>query len=920
YTFLLEEWVEMMKMLPSLQHLDLEITNVLPSPPSSSLGSVSVNNSGPRSSSSLLLSQSLWNVHPSCPSPPSSSSASSPTLVTRRIAAYRQSFSSSTSGSIGYEDRTNFSSTSSSRSSDNEEDLYLGGLDIEDERSGPIDDARSPSLPLLSSLSLSTPRLAPGETYRAATAGFSTGESDDDDLSLRPYRSKTQFHKSSHNESASTRRQTKQHRFDPRSSTRLPRQHQHPRKQYQDETSNARPSVHCNGGYDGRQQQQEEEAMMTPLVLSLVFQFPSVRSLIFRGPYIVPELLEFLPNLDSLALQPSPTPSNYSPEHVKSCTSSARRSFQSSLELDMSSSLFLDISRILQDKYPNITRLTLTEPSIMSDPSILGHLPVLFQTMPTGLVHVELSLSSSPTSSFPSPWSAGVKELEREVIDALIRHHGEHLQVFVVVAHPPSSLAKEVVDDPVLPRAEPYFAQMQQAHTPLDNVYFGFGGHQHLPTSQQQHQQLQRGDQGAAGQGAFAPTPSSTRTPAPTAHRTKSTNTPPTRPLLQVLESCPSLRIADCRLPIPLQEVIASFPNWVCHSRLQVLHLELKELSSTSGRAMDEDEEAVMEMFVKSLFIGSSSARVPLGEGEVDVKFEEKEEEMGSWRSTSEVGESSSWSSASAGGLGSGQGAGQVSPMSSFPPSPALSGSTTTATSGSSDGSMTATLPVHHTARGPAHLDETGLASRSQSSSSSLSSWTTSSSASQAPSTSTTTSSFSSSSSGASGASVSDAGQRRHDQQQRILGQSFATESPMSMSSASSALTGSSSVASSSSKAVEPTRGSYFPPLAFTPTSSPSSLSSTSTPSLLKSNSRPGTPSTSSSASSSSSTSSNPGDKRSRQAVSAFLSSCSNYQVDAVGRLMALQFLVEHQLAIMPRLECFYLGEKMFRIPSRGRV
>jgi hypothetical protein len=36
-----------------------------------------------------------------------------------------------------------------------------------------------------------------------------------------------------------------------------------------------------------------------------------------------------------------------------------------------------------------------------------------------------------------------------------------------------------------------------------------------------------------------------------------------------------------------------------------------------------------------------------------------------------------------------------------------------------------------------------------------------------------------------------------------------------------------------------------------------------------------------------------------------------------VGKLMALQFFVEHQLATMPRLECFWLGEKMFRIPSR---
>ncbi|KAI7821870.1 hypothetical protein BC939DRAFT_454735 [Gamsiella multidivaricata] len=55
-----------------------------------------------------------------------------------------------------------------------------------------------------------------------------------------------------------------------------------------------------------------------------------------------------------------------------------------------------------------------------------------------------------------------------------------------------------------------------------------------------------------------------------------------------------------------------------------------------------------------------------------------------------------------------------------------------------------------------------------------------------------------------------------------------------------------------------------------------------------------------------------------RQAMAlSFLSSCGNHQIQAVERLMALQFLVEHQLAAMPSLDHFFLGSKMFRLPPR---
>ncbi|KAG0249119.1 hypothetical protein BGZ95_007676, partial [Linnemannia exigua] len=332
------------------------------------------------------------------------------------------------------------------------------------------------------------------------------------------------------------------------------------------------------------------------------------------------------------------------------------------------------------------------------------------------------------------------------------------------------------------------------------------------------------------------------------------------------------------------------------------LRLALEELSSgsgavggaegTGGRAMDADEEAVMGMFVKSLFIGSRASSVTVETEEEDMEMEMDEES--SWRLTSEVGESSSWSSASVNGVDAT--AGEDSSGSPFPPSPASFSTTASgATSSSSGDSMITALPIHHTVSGPAPLDETGLASRSQSPSSSLSSWTTGSGSfgNQPPSTFSATES-SSSSSGVSATSVLDAGQTRQEQQQRVLDQSFATSSPLSVSTVSSSAGSASSLAQS--KVTEPVHGSYFPPApppAITPSSSIPSI-----PNFFNSKTNSRTQGSSSTGSStSSSKASTPGDnKRSRQVVSAFLSSCSNYQVDAVGRLMALQFLVEHQL------------------------
>ncbi|KAG0052614.1 hypothetical protein BGZ89_003151 [Linnemannia elongata] len=803
--FVLEEWVEMMRMMPSLQHLDLEIVYALPSRSSSSTSGTAMDSA--RSSSSLLLSQSLWNVHPSSPSPPSSSSASSPTFG-NRVYHQRQttpgahSFTSSSSESQGgMGAHTNSSDDNSNDVGD--EELDINGLIIDD---GQLEEENGLGHPREQQQVQHHPpsgEVQGGEVglsdVVAATAGFLTGEIDDNDLSLRPSPSppmipsppstprwsKTHFGINSHvipGGTPSSRRQGHHsHRFDPRASTsatpstRHPHPHAHTPRQH----SRHSMSENAKSGYDHSQ-----EEMMTPLVLSLVFQFPVVRSLIFRGPCILPGVLEFLPNLDSLSFLPSPSfgygrPTPSAPVPIKSRMSSHPFSMASNSSSVSRSSLFLELSQILQDRCPHITRLVLTEPSIMSDLATVGQLPILLQTMPTRLIHVELSLRSP------------CGEVEKEVVQALVKSHGDSLKSFVVT---PLLLSEgKVVEDPVVPLPHYPFAQAQQAHAPLDNVYFGSAQHGYMQQQQMQQglnyfspslQQQQQQDL-ASGQG---PTPTPSTQQQQQQPHTRPTNLPSkvatnSFPLLSVLESCPSLVIADCHLPVPLQSVIASFPNWACHSRLRVLRLELEELSGAG--AMDADEEAVMEMFVKGLFIGS---RVDME----DVELEDVELE------TSDVGESSSWSSAPAGGPG------EVS---------------------SGDGSSVGfTVPL-------VFIVVLDYRVRILWPPSTfyyfyrvyvLFEWWI------------------------------DAGCVAESKTRREAAEGSGT-------------------------------GVRYDCFSFSQNQSQSSQD----------------------------------ERKSREAVSNFLSSCSNYQVDVVGKLMALQFLVEHQLATIPRLECFWLGGKMFRIPNR---
>lgn len=73
----------------------------------------------------------------------------------------------------------------------------------------------------------------------------------------------------------------------------------------------------------------------------------------------------------------------------------------------------------------------------------------------------------------------------------------------------------------------------------------------------------------------------------------------------RILESCPNLQVFESKIPLPLQQLIGSVPRWACGSEITVLWLEIEELTDNSG--LDSEEEEVMQMFVRSLFKGSRS-------------------------------------------------------------------------------------------------------------------------------------------------------------------------------------------------------------------------------------------------------------------------------------------------------------------------
>ncbi|KAG0037186.1 hypothetical protein BGZ82_002990 [Podila clonocystis] len=81
--------------------------------------------------------------------------------------------------------------------------------------------------------------------------------------------------------------------------------------------------------------------------------------------------------------------------------------------------------------------------------------------------------------------------------------------------------------------------------------------------------------------------------------------------VLHVLESCPVLACFDAWIALPLQQIVDSVPSWLCRGTLQSLQLNIRELvgegREDGGGGLDSEEEEVMQLFVKSLFMGRNS-------------------------------------------------------------------------------------------------------------------------------------------------------------------------------------------------------------------------------------------------------------------------------------------------------------------------
>ncbi|KAG0055508.1 hypothetical protein BGZ83_008384 [Gryganskiella cystojenkinii] len=85
------------------------------------------------------------------------------------------------------------------------------------------------------------------------------------------------------------------------------------------------------------------------------------------------------------------------------------------------------------------------------------------------------------------------------------------------------------------------------------------------------------------------------------------------RNCLRLLEFCPNLKLFESKVPLPLEDLIGSIPRWSSASSLTMLRIEIQEF--TGSGAVDMEEEMVMQMFVKSLFMGNGKNGSPGSDG-----------------------------------------------------------------------------------------------------------------------------------------------------------------------------------------------------------------------------------------------------------------------------------------------------------------
>ncbi|KAG0267717.1 hypothetical protein BG011_000029 [Mortierella polycephala] len=269
----------------------------------------------------------------------------------------------------------------------------------------------------------------------------------------------------------------------------------------------------------------KEEAM--PALSFPPFHFPSVRYLTFRGINIVPELVGFLPNLESLAFEESPGEAP-----ADSATNEDLPGDDDAIETAAGSSdeSLKFLTDMISDRCPRITRLVLNESSLADNIQHLLRIPALLRAIPK--LHCFVV-------------SAQMIIRNQEIIPELLQSHRGHLQSFVILND-----QEKQPDGAISSHQSSYYSPEQQAH-------------------------------GIAN---------------PEAARLR-------RQCLQVFESCPNLQVSDCKIMLPLQEIMVSIPNWPCRVTLRVLRLQIQELTGDGG--MDMEEAAVTEMFIKSIFLGS---------------------------------------------------------------------------------------------------------------------------------------------------------------------------------------------------------------------------------------------------------------------------------------------------------------------------
>ncbi|KAF9112468.1 hypothetical protein BGX27_003355 [Mortierella sp. AM989] len=297
-----------------------------------------------------------------------------------------------------------------------------------------------------------------------------------------------------------------------------------------DERSPNNSASHCLGC-------REEETSRVPL---RHLQFPSIRSLIFHGTIVLPELLEFLPNLESLALE---DPSYGTKADNVECPYESRddQSMESTPSL-----VLLDLADVISRRCPHLCRLVLNESTLQANSFLPQQVPALLRAIPQ-LLHFVASTRLIAHSE--------------EIIASLLQYHGDHLQSFLV-------------QDEIQTFNENHDRQHDDSFFASEN-----SSYRH-PQYQQIH--------------GLPPIPQDSQL------------TRVRRLCLQVLETCPNLQVSDCKIPIPLQDIIASIPDWVCRHNLSVLRLEISEMTEYGMVAMEEEE--VMEMYIKSMFLTASNS------------------------------------------------------------------------------------------------------------------------------------------------------------------------------------------------------------------------------------------------------------------------------------------------------------------------